>query len=185
MAVVVPYVENPAWVDGSGGGTPITAAKLNVIEEGIYDAHLMPAVRVYHSVNQAVVTATLTALAFNGERFDQAGGVASTQHDTATNNTRLTCRYAGIYQITGCAEFSANATGYRDLRVYVNGATVIALNRDVTASGTLTTEMNVTTLYGLAVNDYVELCVYQTAGVNVNVAASANWSPEFSMVRVA
>lgn len=180
MPVVIPYAAQ-TWTDDVSTGS---AARFNVLEEGVKDVSLAPCVRVYHSVNQAVVTATLTALAFNSERFDQAAGAASTQHDTVTSNSRLTCRYAGIYQITGCAEFSANATGYRDLRVYLNTATMIALNRDVTASGSLTSEMNVSTLYSLAVNDYVELMVYQTAGVNVNVTASANWSPEFSMVRV-
>ena len=37
MASTVPYVQNPAWADGSGGGTPITAAKLNTVEQGVTD----------------------------------------------------------------------------------------------------------------------------------------------------
>lgn len=32
------YVKNPTWADGSGGGTRIDAADLNVIEAGIYDS---------------------------------------------------------------------------------------------------------------------------------------------------
>lgn len=31
----MPYTPNPTWADGVGGATPITAAKLNVIEAGI------------------------------------------------------------------------------------------------------------------------------------------------------
>lgn len=34
----MPYTPNPTWADGSGGGTPITAAKLNNIEGGISGA---------------------------------------------------------------------------------------------------------------------------------------------------
>ena len=32
------YVKNPTWADGSGGGTRVDAADLNVIEAGIYDS---------------------------------------------------------------------------------------------------------------------------------------------------
>jgi hypothetical protein len=85
--MAVPFVKDTTFADGSGGGTPITAAKLNNIEQGVFDAHLMPAVRVYHNTTQSVSTATHTALAFNSERFDTAGGAASTQHDTVTNNS--------------------------------------------------------------------------------------------------
>lgn len=34
----MPYTGNPTWADGSGGGTPITAATLEVIEAGILAA---------------------------------------------------------------------------------------------------------------------------------------------------
>ena len=38
------------------------------------------------------------------------------------------------------------------------------------------------TLYELAVNDYVELVVYQSSGGALNVVSSGNHSPEFMMV---
>lgn len=179
---VIPYVENPAWADGSGGGTPINAAKLNAIEQGITDAHLMPAVRVYHSGAQAVLNNTFTALAFNLERFDQAGGVASTMHDTVTNNSRLTCRHAGIFLITGGIEWSASPGASAIIEIYFNGTTVIQRQQ---AESVDYRTMFVSTIYPLAVNEYVELRARQVSGGSINVLATANYSPEFGMVRVA
>src|SRR6266516_3989904 len=92
MAIVIPYVKQ-TWTDGSGGGTPVSAARLGVVEEGILDVSQAPAVRVFHNTTQSATS-----------------GVASTQHDTSTNNSRLTCLYAGIYMIVGNIEWSASPT---------------------------------------------------------------------------
>src|SRR5262245_16079260 len=110
MAIVIPYTKQ-TWTDGSGGGTPISAARLGVIEEGILDASQAPAVRVTHNTTQSTTSGVDLFLAFNTERFDQVAGTSSTMHDTSTNNSRLTALYAGIYQITGQIEYASNATG--------------------------------------------------------------------------
>src|SRR5262245_42130802 len=122
----IPYVRNPTWADGLAGGTSIDAADLNKIENGIFEISYAPAVRVFHNANQSIATSTITALAFNSERFDQAGNAADTMHDTVTNNSRLTCRYAGIYAIYASIEWAGNAAGQRNLQFRVNGTTLIA-----------------------------------------------------------
>src|SRR6266566_1841720 len=99
MPIVIPYVRQ-TWTDGSGGGTPISAARLAVMEEGLVDASQGPAVRVTHNTTQSVTSGVDLVLAFNTERFDQAGCASAAHHDTVTNNSRLTCLYAGVYQIT-------------------------------------------------------------------------------------
>jgi hypothetical protein len=73
------YVRNPTWADGSGGGTAITAAKLNNIENGIYDAHFQPCARVTHSLQQTATTSVYLVLTFDTERFD-----TDSIHDTST-----------------------------------------------------------------------------------------------------
>lgn len=173
--MAIPYVKNTTWQDGSGGGTPITAATLNQIEQGIYDAHRMPAARVYHNANQSISNNTLTVLAFNSERFD-----TDTIHDTVTDNSRLTCKTAGKYLIAGSISWSG-APGINDFRLRVNGSTTIAIASadDSSAHG------SIASIYDLAVNDYVELLVIQISGGSLNIVASGNHSPEFSMVRVA
>ena len=178
----VPYVKQ-TWTDGVSA---LSAARMAVIESGIYEAHLAPAVRVYHSANQAITTSTPTALAFNSERFDIVANAADTQHDTVTNNSRLTCRYAGKYQITGNVQWESNTSGeFRQLQILLNGGTTIAehMSRPTGTSGHART--TVTTLYDLAVNDYVQLVVQHDRGANLNVVANIATSPEFMMVRVA
>lgn len=135
--------------------------------------------RAYHNAAQAVTTATFTVLALNSERYDTDG-----IHDTVTNNSRLTCKTAGKYIITGNVEFAANATGFRIVQIYLNGATTIAYQIELnpTAGGLI--EMTISTLYSLALNDFVELRVYQNSGGNLNVTSAANYSPEFAMSRV-
>jgi len=182
MAIVIPYVKQ-TWTDGSGGGTPISAARLGVLEEGILDASLAPAVRAFHNASQSTSSATTLALALNSERFDTAGGVASTQHDTVTNNSRLTAIYAGIYQITGNVEWAGSNSGLRNVFIRLNGTTTIGYTQDT--PGTVSAwQQSVSTLYQLAVSDYVELCVNQTTAGALNINSTANYSPEFMMVRV-
>jgi hypothetical protein len=81
--MAVPFVKDATFADGSGGGTPITAAKLNNIEQGVLDAHLMPSVRVTRSTTQSIPNGSHTPVQFDTERWDKAGGAASTMHDPA------------------------------------------------------------------------------------------------------
>src|SRR5262245_1380457 len=92
----IPYVKQ-TWTDGASS---CNAARNNVHENGLFEISYAPAVHVTHNANQSINTATDTVLAFNTERFDQCANTADTMHDTVTNNSRLTCRYAGVYQIT-------------------------------------------------------------------------------------
>ena len=176
----VPYVRAT-----HSDGQSWSAAKANLLEAGVNDVSYAPAVRVYHNANQSITNVTLTALAFNSERFDQAGNAADTQHDTVTNNSRLTCRYAGVYQITGMVDWATNTNGGRQAQLWLNNATQIGALRLATVGSTNVCTIQVTALYALAVNDYVELKVYQDSGGALNVLASGNFSPEFMMVRVA
>lgn len=177
----VPYVKQ-TWTDGVSSAS---AARLTVIENGINDVSFAPAVRVTHNANQSITSGVLTALAFNTERFDQAGNTSDTQHDNVTNNSRLTCRYAGVYQITGLAAFAPNATGIRQIQIRLNATTIIASTDHIAASAGTGSELAVTSLYSLAVNDFVELMALQTSGAGLNVNQANNYTPEFMMVRVA
>src|SRR5215211_2483115 len=131
MAVVIPYVPNTTWQDGVG--QTYTAAKGNTQEDGIRDAHYMPAVRAFHNANQSVNSGVDTAVALNSERYDQAGNAASTMHDNATTNSRLTCRYAGVYSISGHAEWASSGGGIRRIKIRLNGVTIIAVGSSVDA----------------------------------------------------
>lgn len=174
---IVPYVRQ-TWLDGAPGATPISAARFNVIEAGLNDVSFAPAVRVTHNVAQAIASGTETTVTFNTERFDQCGNTGDNMHDN-TNPWRLTCRYAGVYQITACVEWSASPV-FAYMNIRLNGVTTIATSNVATDYR----GMNLTTLYALAVNDYVEVRVSQSSGGSRNINSMGNYSPEFMMVRV-
>jgi len=158
---------------------PVTQAELDAHAALPSVHHSHSCARVYHNVAQTLANATLTTLAFNSERFDTDG-----MHDNVTNNSRLTCKTAGKYQITGQVRFAANATGVRAAYIRLNGVTYIAVSGRPSASAVNINDIVVTTLYDLAINDYVEILVYQNSGATLDVVADGNYSPEFMMVRV-
>lgn len=141
-----------------------------------------PMARVYHDANQTLTQETTTTVAFNSERFD-----TDTIHDVSSNNSRLTCKTAGVYQISACLQFSAvDGTGNFDsfLRTYfdVNAGTRIAQHKEYVWEGTHVYNVFLTAMYELAVNDYVELKVYAYyLDSNGQIDVAANYSPEFMM----
>lgn len=142
---------------------------------------LQAAARVYHSAAQSIATATWTTLAFDSERFDN-----NLIHDPVTNNSRLTCKTAGLYLITAHLTFAYNNALSRSGAIRLNGTTFIAIDSRMSAglSSATDTHISLTTLYKLAVNDYVEVQVKQDTGANLNVNAGGNYSPEFGMALI-
>lgn len=138
------------------------------------------ACRVYNNANISVGDAAWTSLTFNTERFD-----TDAMHSTSVNTGRLTCVHAGVYLITGNVTFATNATGTRGISIYLNGTTYIAMLRGLAGSSSLMTHLSIATIYELAVNEYVELQVYQSSGGALNATYTANQSPEFAMARLA
>ena len=135
--------------------------------------------RVYDASNQAIDNDSTTVVAFDSERYD-----TDTIHDTSTNNSMLTCKTAGVYSISGHIQFEANATGLRLVGILLDGATTIAYMgwSDVGASAIY---LPLETKYTLAVNQYVELVVYQNSGGALNIVKSgSNFTNEFMMSRI-
>lgn len=135
--------------------------------------------RVFHNANQSIANTTPAALAFNSERAD-----TDTIHDNVTNNSRLTCKTAGVYAVSANVEWTANATGYRELFLLINGVTRFADNVAPPVTTGVVTRQQAQGIYALAVNDYVEAWVNQSSGVALNIITAANYSPEFMMVRL-
>lgn len=120
---------------------------------------------------------------FNQERFDN-----DTMHDNVTNNTRITCKTAGKYQINASVYFNAiSATGIRFAGIRINGTTYIAAEQTGPDGAGNSTALSVSGLWQLAVNDYIELVCYQNSGGNVTLASAGggSYSPVLSAVRVA
>lgn len=131
-----------------------------------------PAARVYHSVAQSIANSTFVILNFDSENFDN-----DSIHDNVTNNSRLTCKTAGTYLIVAGVTFAAVAGGYRLVNIKKNGAANIAFENSQSISDA---KANIcTAIASLAVNDYVEVEVYQNSGGALNVSQQS-----FSMVHV-
>lgn len=135
----------------------------------------------YNSADIALATATMTALTFNGERFDRSPGTEI--HSTSSNTDRLTAPIDGTYALVGGAEFAANATGERMLEIELNGSLAIARTRFVPSDGN-PCNLHVFAVYDLLATQYARLRAYQASGGSLNVAAQSNWSPWFALVKL-
>lgn len=152
--------------------TDITAAAFN-------DCFNPPSCRVTNSGAISLTNNTVTALTFDTETWDVGG-----MHSTSSNTSRITIPTggAGLYLFAGCVQFASNATGFRELKITLNGggSTAISATR-VNAINGSTTRMECTALYKAQAGDYFELTAYQNSGGALNLDSSATApSPIFS-----
>lgn len=150
--------------------TVLTAAELN-------DAFSPPRCRLTNSA--AFVhnsTGNNLAVTFDTETHDTGG-----MHSTSSNTSRITIPTggSGMYLLGGGVEFAANATGYRQVALRINGTTVIAGSRATSASGTVATLLMTNCIYPLNAGDYVELTAFQNSGGNLNINSAAEFTPIF------
>ena len=127
--------------------------------------------RVTLSTQQDITDSSATAISFDGSMYNN-GPVWS----GSTNPSRITANVDGVYNLTGQALFVANATGYRDLYILLNGTYTIVQARQA-GDGTNGNFLNVATMYHLSAGDYVELFVYQNSGSSLGVESQARFSP--------
>lgn len=125
----------------------------------------VPACSAYISSAQSVPSSTVTAIALNAEDYD-----TDSMHDVSTNNSRITCKTAGLYAISAQVEFASNATGVRQIFVSKNGTQAASLIFPNMGSVT-NTQINASfPPISLSVNDYIELNVWQNSGGSLNVS---------------
>ena len=144
----------------------------------VYDMSGSPrGARITRTTDQSIASGGYVAISFNSEIFD-VGGCC----DLVANPTRITCVQAGYYAIFGNVSFTAHATGRRIVAVKYNGGSYIAIV-DLPNNGAYATKLCVSTLYQLAVDDYIELFVYQNSGGGLDVDTLGDYSPIFAMFK--
>jgi hypothetical protein len=129
-----------------------------------------PRARAKRTSAQSIANGTITAVTLPAEDYD-----TDAIHDTSTNTSRLTCKTAGWYVISGYAQWNSGATGgaRRVGTIRLNGTTNLDLaEQGAPAAGTFPGHA-IGAQYYLAVNDYVELVVYQDSGGSVDVILAA------------
>ncbi len=135
--------------------------------------------RVYHNANQSTTDGTWTTLAFNSEKKD-----TDAIHDNSTNNSRLTCKTAGAYLIIGMVYWAANAAGRRIIQIAFSDGVATGYINAMNVGTAEPHAMQVSAIKDLAVNEYVELKVFQASGGALNVLYDAGFSPDFMMQRI-
>lgn len=134
----MPYTPNTTWVDGSGGGTPLTAARLNNMEAGIW-----PATQSYTptwtstGVAPALVNGTLIGSYIQQGKVVQ-GAVVLTMGAATTFGTGLyifslpVAPAAGVNAPVGMAQIQDASTGavYLNFAVVGGGGAILASTAD-------------------------------------------------------
>lgn len=134
-------------------------------------------VHVTHNADQSIADSTLTLLAFNTERYD-----ASAQHDTSTNNERLTAAVTGKYHVWANVLWAANATGTRLLECWRNNTNEVARDWRIANTGAAAyTTNHIDVTIALTAGDYVTVKAYQTSTGALDVKVVDQASPEFGM----
>lgn len=120
-----------------------------------------PRVYAYQTSAVSMANNVYTAMQMQATRYD-----SHTMHDNSVNNTRLTCKVAGLYHVQGQAYSATADTGKRRLAIFQNGSAV-AYNGFYNTTST-DTHFQVSAEVPMNVGDYVDLRVYQAAGNNLN-----------------
>lgn len=133
----------------------------------------IPAGHVNRTAVQSIANNTVTAYAFDSERYNLP--TRQPMHSTTTNNSRATITRPGIYHFGGTASFAANAAGTR-LLYLVHNATTAMSQHQFNAGGVLETHnLHVSADWYCAAGDYVELWCYQFSGGALNSTPEMWW----------
>lgn len=157
------------------GGEVYAGAPFRAIYDGTQFRLMNPAFvgcRVYNSANISIANATETALTFNSETYDTAG-----MHSTSSNTSRLIAPVPGRYAWGFNCLFASNAVGIRWARCIQNPTTAVrGYDKPATNLGD-DTRIFIAGEDDFAINDYIELYVYQTSGGALNILNSGSASP--------
>lgn len=156
----------------------LTAGDLNV---GIRDSLLFllskPIAHLRQTTSQSISNGVATALTFNTESVDSAGG-----HSTSSNTSRYTAVYPGWYRVSSAVAMVVQATGIYEVGWLINGTSLDGATLAVTAASTLAGPAARTLLVYLGVGDYVELYVFQTSGGALGTYVATTHQPCMSLI---
>lgn len=149
-------------------GELLTAAKMNTdVRDGLnFLISGKPIAILGRNSSQSIPNNAGTAVGWDLETVDRDGA-----HSTSTNNSRYTAQTAGWYRLQGSVQWTANATGIREIGFVVNAAiqlhTITGVGSSVANHSLLNEGMAL-----LAVNDYIELSVFQSSGGALSINPS-------------
>lgn len=125
---------------------------------------------VSRSTDQTITNNVGAPISFDTVRWD-----SFSMTNLGVNPTRITIKQAGVYSIGGCVFWDTAASStYRTLVMVVNGDPV---NNEygeslIASSAGNSAAQNVCMVWKFALNDFIELYVYQGSGGNLAVKGS-------------
>lgn len=161
------------------GGTTRLAYKDSAGVETILKATGTIACGLRNSADISISSASSTVVTFDTEDFD-----TDTMHSLVSNTGRITFTTAGRYWVYFEALFNAHATGIRQARLRLNGATQISdvqLPNNGSATG-----MTVFTgaFIDAVANDYVEALVEQNSGGALSLVQNTTRAIRFGATKL-
>lgn len=161
------YVQQ-TWVDGSGGGTPISAARLGVMEQGIYDStHLRPTFTILQDEFLAVSTE-------DGEIGEIGWRIVNSAQGTVTYDPGVTDHF-GIINCSATAT-SGNLTGLASTSAAAGNGFILPAQFD-TIMWIVKPVSSSNSLYrvGLCQDPTVAACGTDGAWWDYNVGSDTHW----------
>lgn len=134
--------------------------------------------KIYNSANILTTSGVTKVLTYDTERYD-----TNDFHSLVSNTDRITINEAGIYIITANVTFASNPNGWRELNFYASFGRLIG-KIEISACSTNITSLPLTTIYEFAKGEYFNSSVRQSSGVNVNINAGLDYSPELAIHRI-
>lgn len=154
-------------------GEVLTASNMNTyVSSDLAFLGTPPSLRVVNSAAISIPNNADTAITFDTDTFKTDAGM----HSTSVNTSRMVCTVAGKYLLHGIVAYAASAAGAIAVRLRVNGTTVVGTHDR--AGSTVAQTIQVTTVYQLAVSDYVEVIAYQNSGGAINANTSTPGYPQ-------
>jgi hypothetical protein len=170
LPVPVPAQETP--------GVLITSALWNAqVFNGLTYMLNRPMFSGYQATAQSLTSGIWAALNIDTEVVDNYNG-----HSTTTNPSRYTPGVPGTYLVIGTVGFAGSATGYRRVRLMLNGSLIKGTGSHIGAPGDTNT-VGLTTATFVACNgtsDYIE--VQASAGAAVNTTANTDFAPSLRVI---
>lgn len=160
-------------------GNFITAALYNATVKGLGDFTLgVPVFSGYQATAQSVATGTWTAFTIDTELVDTDGG-----HSTVTNTSRYTATVPGLYLAIGTSGWASNTTGFRRVRLTLNGVAILGAGAasDAFATSGVLGHCTSTFVTLNGTTDYVEVQGYQSSGGALNTNANSDMAPSLRL----
>lgn len=131
----------------------------------------------YRTTAQTITTSTQTKIIFDAVDSDDWDCWS-----VSPNPTRLTVPVTGRYILTGNVAFEAANAGHRAINILLNNTTELARSDFMPVSNSVDTHSTVSThAVTLTKGDYVEFRVWHNKGSDLQILATGDHTPKFSM----